>query len=1805
MNKKITSIKILCLLVTLLGVVNFGFGQINITGLGAGNTYTQDFNTLANTGTSNTLPVGWSFSESGTNSNTTYTAGTGSGAAGDTYSFGSPSSSDRSFGGLLSGSLIPTIGVSFTNNTGSFVSELTISFTGEQWRLGATGRVDRLDFQYSTNATSLTTGTWTNEDNLDFIAPTTIGTTGALDGNTVANRTFMTFTITGLAIGDGSVFWLKWNDFNATSSDDGLGIDDFSIYAMGLTDKVDFCSVDFPENGTIIDGGNFIVYGQAYEPGVTEAVGQATGLNAWIGYSLTDASTIADFISPDWTWVDATFNSQQGNNDQFEAEIGSLLSSGAYYYVSRFQLNGGPYTYGGKTPTMLNGGNFWNGTNYVSGVLTVEADQVDFCNLDYPKTASITTGSTFNIYAQAYEPGITDSAGQGSSIQAWIGYNTINEDYEPWQTSGWTWIEATYGSDESNDFGNPIANDQYVAEIGCGLPAGIYYYASRFQLNGSNYSYGGITSDNVGNFWTLNTINSGTLTITDPPLANVVITEIMYNSSGTDDEWIEICNLSGSSQDISNYIISVEGTPRFTFPCGTTIANGSCVTINLGDGGGPEFNFDCPFTADYSNSLGNGTLGNTSGTITLKASNEAISDTVTYNNSDGGNGNGSSLHVIDVTQDNSDTATNWQEVAYGGSSGLNSLLPSCLPSVVEINVEGNLGTFPNIPDDNTNSNIPNGTNNTLFSTQYIGSSQSKSYRIQNLGGLDLTISSISINGTNPNDFSITLNPISPIIYGSPTILEITFAPLSPGVKNAIVTINNNDPDENPYTFNIRGTGLCVTGSNTITPSSGPEGTIVTVTGTNLTSASASFNGLSATVNHISSTEMEVVVPNGAVTGNLEIIDDQPCTSIIPFTVIDNQVSSCEGGSSLTEIFISEITDATYGGLSYIELYNPSNGDIDLSNYSIDIYINGNTDSLDTGKYKTQALSGTILAGQTFVISTGYSGSYNCDGQPGGDSSYSNFNSTTLGGINKEANKHDYIALLNSGNLVDEFGVFGDSDWMDTLHTTVSGDRGFDFKRKNTATSFSDPFDDNDWDIIDWIGTGLASCGTNDYSDISVYDFSTGTPPSITTQPIASSSTCDLTATLTVEADEGFVGNNPLAYQWYYSKPGDVSWTIVPNSSPYSGETTNVLDISSTIGLNGYQYYCQVRENTITCYKASNAVRLDVYSTTWNGTTWSNGTPTLGTVATIDGDYDTASNGDFSACSLIINDGSTLTISDGNFVEVENDLTVNGNIIVQPQGSFVQNNDDGSVEGVVLSDKTKIVVNKNTASPANNWYEYTYWSSPVKGETIGDGLFESTTNRRYIFNAQNYLDHCAESNNDNNCIPGFQDNIDDDGNDWQWVNGATVMKPGIGYASTHDAIIFGSTPGCPGTSCSIEYTFNGPFNNGIITVPVYRNDSEFNDNNSNLIGNPYPSAISADDFFDLNVYNFSSNPDGALEGVIYLWSQNTQPSATANGNQGLNFSELDYAVINGIDGTAGGDKVIPNRFIPSGQGFFVNYSNYGGALAVNGDIVTGEVIFNNAMRVTGNNNQFFKASNSKHSKSNEDYNKLWVNLTSDIGVFNQILVGYVNGATNDFDGMYYDAPRNLTPKTAAALYSLISDNQSKYVIQGKNPNSLNLSEVIPLGFYTAITGATLYNLSIAQFKGDFFNTNTIYLKDNLMNTVHNLSESNYTFTSEIGEFRDRFEIVFQSETLSDIEAQLNSNKLTVIELNDGSVEFKTNSDLIIKTVKIFDVLGRTLYQLKGSNSSEIYNLSNLSQSTYITKVELSNGQIVTKKALKRI
>ena len=214
------------------GLVFAGAASAQVVLTSANVAVLENFDTLASTGSSAVFPTGWASSETGTSANATYTAGTGSANGGDTYSFGAAAALERALGGVQSGTLIPRFGANYQNGTGSAITGLTISYTGEQWRVGALARADRIDFQYSLDATSLSTGTWVDVDALDFLAPVTTPV-GALDGNLAANRTAVTLTISSLNIATSTNFWIRWTDFNATGADDGLSVDDFSITPIG------------------------------------------------------------------------------------------------------------------------------------------------------------------------------------------------------------------------------------------------------------------------------------------------------------------------------------------------------------------------------------------------------------------------------------------------------------------------------------------------------------------------------------------------------------------------------------------------------------------------------------------------------------------------------------------------------------------------------------------------------------------------------------------------------------------------------------------------------------------------------------------------------------------------------------------------------------------------------------------------------------------------------------------------------------------------------------------------------------------------------------------------------------------------------------------------------------------------------------------------------------------------------------------------------------------------------------------------------------------------------------------------------------------------------------------------------------------------------------------------------------------------------------------------------------------------------------------------------------------------------------
>ena len=199
-------------------------------------TYAQNFDSLASSGTTGTsLPADWAFSETGGAAPATYSVGTGSGTTGDTWSFGIAGTNpvtDRAFGSLASTTVTQIlIGASFANMSGAAITAILISYVGEQWRRGGNTVPDRLDFQISFNATSLTSGSWTDVNGLDFVSINASAGALVLDGNAAANRLAISFNIAGVSVANGATFWIRWIDTNIGGNDDGLAIDNFALTA--------------------------------------------------------------------------------------------------------------------------------------------------------------------------------------------------------------------------------------------------------------------------------------------------------------------------------------------------------------------------------------------------------------------------------------------------------------------------------------------------------------------------------------------------------------------------------------------------------------------------------------------------------------------------------------------------------------------------------------------------------------------------------------------------------------------------------------------------------------------------------------------------------------------------------------------------------------------------------------------------------------------------------------------------------------------------------------------------------------------------------------------------------------------------------------------------------------------------------------------------------------------------------------------------------------------------------------------------------------------------------------------------------------------------------------------------------------------------------------------------------------------------------------------------------------------------------------------------------------------------------------
>ena len=505
---------------------------------------------------------------------------------------------------------------------------------------------------------------------------------------------------------------------------------------------------------------------------------------------------------------------------------------------------------------------------------------------------------------------------------------------------------------------------------------------------------------------------------------------------------------------------------------------------------------------------------------------------------------------------------------------------------------------------------------------------------------------------------------------------------------------------------------------------------------------------------------------------------------------------------------------------------------------------------------------------------------------------------------------------------------------------------------------------------------------------------------------------------------------------------------------------------------------------------------------------------------------------------------------------ENTITVSGKVAVQTNGDFIIANNSSLLQIDDIANLGEIKFTRITQPMYR--YDYTYWNSPVTFDSnfsLSD-LSPDTLWDKYW---------------------KWQPSINDGHGNWIQIPTSTIMNPTMGYIVR--------APQTYSTSPTVKevYTavFEGIPNNGSISVPVTKgNMSGITDNDKwNLIGNPYPSAIS--------VSAFTAANSTTVDGTLYFWTHNSAPSADNPqpfyGTAVYNYSDADYAMINNLTSTAatlGG--IVPNGYIAAGSSFFLKC------------MVAGNVVFTNSMRVVGNNNQFFRTSSaSQPSTSTEnplEKHLIRLNMLNNSSAFSQIVVGYADNATTNYDNGF-DGTRFSSNGTS--FYSVIENYDLG--IQAR-PLPFASSDVVQLGYQTDLIDQ--FSIGIQELDPLFDNYNVL-LSDKDLNISHDLKVAPYYFQTSAGRFDDRFELRYSVNLLATEEFQ-NNNQLTAY-IKDNFLMSKSTQE--ISSAIIFDVSGKQIQTFEATPGLvENKWRFTFAQGIYFATFKMKDGSTITRKVI---
>lgn len=355
------------------------------------------------------------------------------------------------------------------------------------------------------------------------------------------------------------------------------------------------------------------------------------------------------------------------------------------------------------------------------------------------------------------------------------------------------------------------------------------------------------------------------------------------------------------------------------------------------------------------------------------------------------------------------------------------------------------------------------------------------------------------------------------------------------------------------------------------------------------------------------------------------------------------------------------------------------------------------------------------------------------------------------------------------------------------------------------------------------------------------------------------------------------------------------------------------------------------------------------------------------------------------------------------------------------------------------------------------------------------------------------------------------------------------------------------------------------NNGNLNYKLAYTTTKPNVNHGwNLVGNPYPSNLDLIAFYNLNV--------DKIDADIKFWDNRAnsifkQEGSTYGGSSYALFNAATFVGVAAPSSKDEPDLKMPDGYAKVGLGFMVS------ALATaNAE----NLRFENTMRTVNEAIDF----HGRQAAMQAD--RFWLTLKTPSGLKVMNAVSYFSRGT---DGISRDDSKSSD--ASDDLYTIVDD--TKLVIQGKTP--FTDTDVLSLGFNAFKEGN--YTMHLHKKQGVFDNGQSIYLKDNQLGIITDLTSDSYSFMTQPGDTEGRFEIIYRPEgTL----ATSNAIK-SKLEIYKDAGDFVVRSSENINQLEVYDPSGRLVYTAKPKNKEYRIPGHVLVNGMYVIKAIQTSGNTV--------